>query len=139
MLGNCVQDLGGMHDTSKLSWMAIEDVTLLLACAPPNGGRQVMSQRFTRHFAPLCMPNPSEVVMRHIFEGVLGGFLSDHFSGDVGAALTKPMVASTVEAFGSIASSLLPTPAKSHYTFNLRDVSKVFQVQLHAKAALPSL
>jgi dynein heavy chain len=37
------------------------------------------------------------------------------------------MVDSTVSIFLRIQNELLPTPAKSHYTFNLRDVSRVFQ------------
>lgn len=40
------------------------------------------------------------------------------------------MVAATLDIYNTIADNLLPTPAKSHYTFNLRDLSKVFQVSL---------
>ena len=56
-----LQDHGGFYDRGKLFWKEIADFTLLAACAPPGGGRQDMSARFTRHFLVLCMPPPSEV------------------------------------------------------------------------------
>jgi dynein heavy chain, axonemal len=36
------------------------------------------------------------------------------------------IVKSSVDIYERVSSELLPTPAKSHYTFNLRDVSKIF-------------
>ena len=41
---------------------------------------------------------------------------------------TDGVVAATCGLFAAISEALLPTPAKFHYSFNLRDVSKVFQV-----------
>lgn len=41
--------------------------------------------------------------------------------------LNEPLVDATIRVYSTITCSLLPTPAKSHYTFNLRDLSKVFQ------------
>ena len=40
------------------------------------------------------------------------------------------MVEACNEVFAAVSNGLLPTPAKSHYTFNLRDLSKVFQGML---------
>ncbi len=37
------------------------------------------------------------------------------------------MVKATIEMYNTIRAELLPTPAKSHYTYNMRDLSKVFQ------------
>ena len=81
--------------------------------------------RFIRHFNVLCMPPASELALASIFEQILGGFLVK-FEPDV-QKLCKGAVAATIEVYKSISMELLPTPSKFHYTFNLRDISKVFQ------------
>lgn len=35
------------------------------------------------------------------------------------------MVTATIEIFQTVQAELLPTPEKSHYTYNLRDLGKV--------------
>ena len=47
--------------------------------------------------------------------------------------LDEAAVSSTVEIFDKIQEELRPTPAKFHYLFNLRDVSKVVQGLCMAK------
>lgn len=51
---------------------------------------------------------------------------------DAESTVTKLVVA-TNTVYTTITTELLPTPAKSHYTFNLRDLSKVFQGMLMAQ------
>ena len=64
------------------------------------------------------------------------GPLSCSFSwGPNIAHFTDPLVEATIMVYSTITSQLLPTPAKSHYTFNLRDLSKVFQGMLMADPA----
>jgi len=48
--------------------------------------------------------------------------------------LLDDIVDSTLKVFAVVHSEMLPTPNKSHYTFNLHDVSKVFQGILMADA-----
>lgn len=44
--------------------------------------------------------------------------------------MLRPLVDTSVEVYSHVCAELLPTPAKSHYTFSLRDVSKAFQGML---------
>jgi len=41
--------------------------------------------------------------------------------------ISTNVVDSCILVYQTIMRQLLPTPAKSHYTFNLRDLSKIFQ------------
>ena len=52
------------------------------------------------------------------------------------AALSRPISEATIEIYNTVRRDLLPTPAKSHYTFNLRDLARVFQGLLRADPRL---
>uniref|UniRef100_A0A803SX01 Dynein axonemal heavy chain 6 n=1 Tax=Anolis carolinensis TaxID=28377 RepID=A0A803SX01_ANOCA len=120
------QDFGGFYDREKL--IDDKDVTICSACAPPGGGRNPVTPRFIRHFAMLCLPTPSEHSLKQIFQAILKGFLME-FSQAV-KQTAKSIVDAAVEIYQRMSIDLLPTPAKSHYVFNLRDLSKCVQGRL---------
>lgn len=41
--------------------------------------------------------------------------------------LKESVVNATIQVYNDVQKQFKPTPAKAHYTFNLRDLSKVFQ------------
>eukprot|EP00928_Gymnodinium_smaydae_P068046 TRINITY_DN5109_c0_g4_i2.p1 TRINITY_DN5109_c0_g4~~TRINITY_DN5109_c0_g4_i2.p1 ORF type:complete len:3873 (+),score=1233.23 TRINITY_DN5109_c0_g4_i2:1305-11621(+) len=125
------QDQRGFFDRKKHDWKDIENVTLLLCAAPPGGGRNKLTPRFSRHSHVFCMPPTSEEAMTTIFGSILSGFL-EKFKGDI-KGLCNGAVAGTIEFYNKCGDELLPTPTRPHYTFNLRDISKVFQGLLMVK------
>ena len=60
--------------------------------------------------------------------------LVSHYTGDITGSASSSinqhgpaLVQICIDMYNTITTQLLPTPAKSHYTFNVRDLSKVFQ------------
>ena len=101
------------------------DIVFIASLGPPGGGRQDMTARFVRPFNVVGLAEMSDASKAGIFETILGDFLSA-FTPEI-SKLCSGLVQSTIDTFNNVVSSLLPTPAKSHYTFNLRDLAKVFQ------------
>jgi dynein heavy chain len=126
-----VIDSGGFYDEVH-QFRKIEDVVLVAAAAPPGGGRSALSPRLLRHLCCIWLESPSHSSLSRIFEGILGSFLAPGTTATTMQPST--LVSASIELYERIAAELLPTPAKSHYTFNLRDLSKVFQGILMARA-----
>eukprot|EP00958_Prasinococcus_capsulatus_P007761 scaffold712_cov404-Prasinococcus_capsulatus_cf.AAC.19 len=118
-------DANGFYDREKRFWKDVVDTNMVAACAPPGGGRSQLTPRLVRHFSLFSIPEAANNSLLHIFLSLVGGGLQN-FAPEV-LMCVQPMVNATVEMYGRVRAELLPTPAKSHYTFNLRDLSKVFQ------------
>ncbi|XP_065071378.1 dynein axonemal heavy chain 6-like isoform X2 [Rhopilema esculentum] len=125
-------DSGGFHDSKKLNWKEVHDVTLLSACAPPSGGRHAISPRLLRHLSVFCLPPPSSHSLHHIFGTILGRFLEpQEFSADI-KSMRNDIIIAAIWMYQQIEASMRPTPSKCHYLFNLRDLSKVIYGLLQA-------
>ncbi|XP_041927364.1 dynein heavy chain 6, axonemal-like isoform X2 [Alosa sapidissima] len=118
-------ELQGVYDAKTLTWKGIQDVTFCAAGAPPGGGRQQLSRRLLRHFSVLVLTHPSQNTMHHIFQVQLGKFFgSREFCKEV-RQCCNALVSASIAVYMEMCHTVLPTPAKYHYTFNLRDLSKV--------------
>eukprot|EP00079_Xenopus_tropicalis_P035681 XP_017949452.1 PREDICTED: dynein heavy chain 14, axonemal [Xenopus tropicalis] len=129
-------DLGGFYDTQTLTWKNVQDLALLAACAPPGGGRNEISPRLLKHFCLFVLPHPSVPALQHIFQVPLGSFLqSNNFLAEI-QKCRDLLASSAIAIYLKMCSYMLPTPAKCHYTFNLRDLFKVLQGLLQASESV---
>lgn len=121
-------DHHGWYDrkSKEKLFMNITDIMFVCSMGPPGGGRSQITQRLQRHFNIVTYADLEKDTIHGIFLTIVQAFLSG-FNEEVKNAIPN-VVAAELQAYNSILTGALkPIPRKSHYTFNLRDISKIFQ------------
>ncbi|CAK0855452.1 unnamed protein product [Prorocentrum cordatum] len=126
-----LMEAGGFYflDKDKRGdFKTIEGLQYVGAMGHPGGGKNDIPNRLKSKFFCFNMVLPSQVSVDNIF----GSIMRVKFSVKAGAKpdvqeLSKKLCAATVSVWDKIKRSLLPTPLRFHYIFNMRDLSRVFQ------------
>jgi dynein heavy chain len=104
--------------------MRLEDV-IFVSAMTSGSGRQPVSERTLRHFTYHSYTEMDSSTMDRIFTKLCQHGLQ-RFNEKV-RNLVPTLVSSVIKVHNVTRETLLPTPLRPHYTFNLRDVWKVFQ------------
>nr|XP_054364461.1 dynein axonemal heavy chain 14 [Mirounga angustirostris] len=125
-------DMGGLYNTEKNAWKNIQDLSLVAACGPAAVRRHV-SPRLLKHFSILVLPHPPQSALRAIFQAHLGMYFSiNNFTSNVQKSKDQ-IISCSLAVYYQVCQNMLPTPAKCHYLFNLRDIFKLLLGLLQAE------
>jgi len=119
-------DSGGWYDYNECEFKEIVDTQLMCAMGPAPGGVSVVTDRFLRYMSVASVVPFADLTLTRIFGTLIKWHLGQGFSDDVREMADK-IVSATRDIYAKCTQFLLPLPSKSHYTFNLRDFSKVIQ------------
>ncbi|XP_039301684.1 dynein heavy chain 7, axonemal-like [Solenopsis invicta] len=127
------------YDRKEGTLIKLIEIQLMCAMSPPIAGKDVTS-RFKRHFVVLGISEFEDNVMITIFSRIVLWHLDTRgFSKEFDPCIDQ-IVLATLDIYKESLRNLLPTPAKSHYMFNLRDFSRVIQgVLLSVPETMPAL
>ncbi|KAL6424720.1 hypothetical protein ACFW04_009998 [Cataglyphis niger] len=114
------------YDRKEVVPIKLVDIQLICAMGPPAGGRDV-TPRFKRHFVTLAIPEFDDDVLITIFGTITSWYFVTRDFPEFFEHCVDYLVHGTLDIYKETRRNLLPTPAKSHYMFNLRDFSRVIQ------------
>jgi dynein heavy chain, axonemal len=109
-------------DTSRLELI---DLLFIGAMGMP-GGSNFIPKRLYRHMFCLSVDSFEESTLMRIFSSIGEWHFAKGYTDTV-ARLARNLAAAIIDVYKGAIEIYLPTPAKSHYTFSLRDVTRVYQ------------
>ncbi|KAK9744283.1 Dynein heavy chain, N-terminal region 2 [Popillia japonica] len=113
------------YDLKATTPIYLHDLLFVAAMGLVGGSRQEVYPRFLRHFSIFSINDFSVDSMAKIYTNILHvGLKKNGFPSDVITNVTQ-IVNATLDIYQFAMNNLRPTPAKSHYIFNLRDFSRV--------------
>lgn len=127
ILRQLIEQKGFYSLTKHGDFLQIVDLQFLAAMSHPDGGRNDVPQRLKRHFFIFNCTLPSDKAIDQIFSSISKFFCPErNFSSNFIEVVGKSVSATRI-LWQKIKETFLPTPAKFHYVFNLRDLSRIWQ------------
>jgi dynein heavy chain len=121
----------------------IEDLTYICAMTHPGGGRNDIPNRLKRHFLLMNLIPPSIEAINDIYGQILNGYFKPNTdeefleAGGVNVdesarTVINNLTSMAIALWNKVRDGLKATPAKFHYVFTMRDLSRIFQGVLSA-------
>jgi dynein heavy chain len=104
-----------------------EDLQYMAAMQHPGGGKNDIPNRLKRNFFIFNMVLPSITSINDIYGQMLNGRFPEKKFPEETLQVVRKLTAATIALWRTMKDKMLPTPAKFHYIFNLRELSRVFQ------------
>jgi dynein heavy chain, axonemal len=124
----------------------IQGIRYIAAMVHPGRGRNDIPARLKRHFFTLNMVLPALQSIDDIYGQMLRGRFPEAAWDPTFNETVSNLTVATIELWRLVKAKMLPTPAKFHYIFNMRELSRVFQgvlltetdVLRHGSSAVPT-